>query len=851
MRVGGRSTLFLLLLLPALAIAQAGGVSIRGTVLGPRGNPLVGVVVTLRADPPRQTVVQTITNQTGQYVFRRVEPGAVHLATAPDGFAPQTLALLVGPISAAGPTIRLRLATTHQQVTVQADAARVDTQAADNRNAIDMSQSALQNLPVFDQDYIATLSRFLDSGDLGNGGVSLVVNGVEAKSIPVSASAIQSVKISNDPYSAAFMRPGRGRIDVFLKPGQPHYHGEFNLTYRDSYFNARNAFAPTRAPEQRQILEGSLTGPIAHSRVNTFLISGHYSTRDTEAVIVAQEPSGPVNFSVSTPSTDSRVSVSAEHLANADNDITLRYSYHGSRDSNSGIGGFTLPEAAVLATDREHQLWYTQRTIFSPNWLNLLQIRLGHEIQPTISVNPAAQIVVQGAFTSGGAQVNELETENHITGGDRLTWTHGRHTLLLGIDLGDWSSHGFTNLDNFGGTFFFTNLASYLQGRPYLYTQQAGNGRAIMLYKRLGFYAQDEIQLTPQFTITAGLRHDQQAYFPDRDNLAPRLSFAYAFGKRSRTVVRGGVGVFYDRFSDNQVADLLHYGGSGLQSYLLTNPGYPIPLGPGQSLTAQPSLLETLQPGIKLPYTMQFSAALERQLGRATMTVTYIGSRRVDTFLSRDLNAPPPPGFLARPIPNLAQWRQIESAGRGTANSIQIMLRGRLTHRLAGLAQYSYGRSYNNTDGIGFFPQNQYTFGGEWGRASYDRRQHLDVEETYSAPAGFELGAALALYSGRPYSITLGQDIYNDAMTNARPAGVARNSAQAPGYADLDLDLSRNFAFRAGDGAPTLNLSLSAFNVFNRVNPGTPVGNLSSPFFGRSISADAARQLQLGMRFEF
>lgn len=841
----------LLLLVPLLTWSQGAGVIVRGRVFGPRGNPLVGVVVTLKPDSAGQPSAQVISGSDGQYRFRGVRTGTYHVQAAPAGFAPQSEPVMVGKVLVIGPSFHLRLAAAQQQVTVSASSARVSTQAADNSNAIAMNQSALQNLPVFDQDYIATLSRFLDSGDLGNGGVSLVVNGVEAKSVPVSASAIQSVKISNDPYSAAFARPGRGRIDVFLKPGEPHYHGEFNLTYRDSYFNARNAFAPTRAQEQRQILEGSLTGPIAHSRVNTFLLSGHYATRDTQAVIFAREPMGPVNFSVPTPSSDSRISISAEHAASANNDITLRYSYHGSRDANSGIGGFVLPQAATRSTDVEHQLWYTQRTTFSPTWLNLLQIRLGHEIQPTTSLNSAPQIVVQDAFTGGGAQVDELETENHITGGDRLTWTRGRNTMLFGFDLGDWSSHGFTNLDNFGGTFFFANLAAYTQGVPYLYTRQAGNGRAIMLYKRLGFYAQDEIQVTPRLTFTAGLRHDQQSYFPDRDGMAPRLSFAYGLGRRATTVIRGGFGVFYDRFADDQVANLMHYGGSGLRSYLLTNPGYPTPLGLGQSLSAQPALLETLQPGIHLPYTMQFSGALEHQLGRATVTATYIGSRRVDSFLSRDRNAPPPPDYAARPNPALAQWREIESGGRGTANSIQVLVRGRLSRRLAGMAQYSYGQSYNNTDGIGFFPQNQYSYTGEWGRASYDRRQRLDVEETYSAPAGFELGAALALYSGRPYSITLGQDIYHDAMTNARPAGVPRNSAQAPGYADVDLDLSRDFPLRAGEGAPALNLSLSAFNVFNRVNRGVPIGNLSSPFFGQAISADSPRQLQLGLRFEF
>src|SRR5438309_2311325 len=76
----------------------------------------------------------------------------------------------------------------------------------------------LEQLPVLDQDYISTFSMFLDSGSTGTGGVSLVVDGMEASRLGVSPSAIQQVKINNDPYAAEYFRPGRGRIEVITKP---------------------------------------------------------------------------------------------------------------------------------------------------------------------------------------------------------------------------------------------------------------------------------------------------------------------------------------------------------------------------------------------------------------------------------------------------------------------------------------------------------------------------------------------------------------------------------------------------------------------------------------------------------
>ena len=59
-----------------------------------------------------------------------------------------------------------------------------------NLNAVSMNQQTLENLPVFDQDYVATMSRFLDAGAIGTGGVTVVVDGLESTRVPVSASAI-------------------------------------------------------------------------------------------------------------------------------------------------------------------------------------------------------------------------------------------------------------------------------------------------------------------------------------------------------------------------------------------------------------------------------------------------------------------------------------------------------------------------------------------------------------------------------------------------------------------------------------------------------------------------------------
>jgi hypothetical protein len=73
------------------------------------------------------------------------------------------------------------------------------------------------------------------------------------------------------------------------------------------------------------------------------------------------------------------------------------------------------------------------------------------------------------------------------------------------------------------------------------------------------------------------------------------------------------------------------------------------------------------------------------------------------------------------------------------------------------------------------------------------------------------------------------------------------------GYADLDLRGSRDFFFVRSkkDKGPTATLALDAFNVLNHVNYSGDVGILTSPFFGKPVSALPTRRLQASLRFRF
>ncbi len=288
-----------------------GALSIRGYVVEATGASVPGVTIEIQT-PAGTAVKQTQSDRTGNFSLLGLS-GGDYLLKVPafSGFAPRTMPVHLSA-SMSGLKVSLALAAVSQEITVDTDPT-ISTESSDNRDTIAVGGDELRKLPVFDQDYIGALSAFLDASSIGSGGVTLIVDGVEMKSVGVSTSAIQEVRINNDPYSAEFTRPGRGRIEITTKPGTQEYHGEANFLYRDAVFNARNYFAVTRPPETRRLFDGHLTGPVGHGGHTNFIASGTYGQRNTAATVDAIGLSGAINENVFAPQMNSQAALRVTH----------------------------------------------------------------------------------------------------------------------------------------------------------------------------------------------------------------------------------------------------------------------------------------------------------------------------------------------------------------------------------------------------------------------------------------------------------------------------------------------------------------------------------------------------------
>jgi len=786
------------------------------------------------------------TGAAGEFVFENVSPGDYVLRCTVTGFEPVALRVRVGRREPRPLQVRLRLAAVKSEVSVSERDRTVALDADRNADAISVERTMLDNLPVLDNNYLSTLARFLDPGTPGGSGATIVVDGMEMRNAGVTASAIQEIRINNNPYTVEYPRWSRRRIEVITKSSADAYHGTLNLLMRDYRTNARDALAALRPREQRRILEGSLFGPVGRSKKTSFLLSAAREEEDLVSVVYAQGPRGAITDNVPSPQRNSVASLRISRQQNDKQAMFWQYNFQDRWQNNQGVGGTVLAEAGTQSRFREDEFIVNHRGLVTAKLLSQFRILIGRFWTPVRSNVDAPRAVVTDAFTGGGAQADRLTTEFHTSITWLLTQTAGRHTMKYGFNIPDWSRRGLSDRSNQTGTVWFATLADFAANRPFASAVQRGDPRTVFIEKNIGGFFQDEWQARPGLSVAAGVRYDWQGVFGDQNNAAPRLAVAWAPGKSRKTVVRTGAGFFFDRSGPGPVWDILRYDGIRLRRYVVSGP---VPHDPA----ALPASVHRLDRGVELPNTMQFSAGIERQVAKkTTFSASYVGTRGVQQLRSRDGNAPLPPTFAGRPDGRINVLRLIESAGRVEGNALELNLRGDLGKRVNGMVQYVFGRTMTDTGGVNWFPASSFSPAGEWGRADTDRRHQFNFLGTASPHRWASFGLSASLLSGIPFNVTTGGDGNRDGLALDRPAGIARNTGRGPGTAVVDLRWYREFkSQRKKEGAPSVTLSVDAFNLLNRVNYAGFVGALSSPFFGRAVSTMPARRLQFGIRLQF
>jgi hypothetical protein len=204
----------------------------------------------------------------------------------------------------------------------------------------------------------------------------------------------------------------------------------------------------------------------------------------------------------------------------------------------------------------------------------------------------------------------------------------------------------------------------------------------------------------------------------------------------------------------------------------------------------------------------------------------------------------------------------------------------RLRSRISLNGYYVLGSARGNSSGAASFPSNPLDLSVDYGRTSSDIHHRFAMFTQLDLP-GVLLVPFVTASSGQPFDITVGRDLNGDSIFNDRPAFatdptaptavltrfgafdsaptpgqpiIPRNFGSGPSQVSVNLRVTRPFAVGEHD---TFRVDVVVSNLLNHVNAGLPVGNLSSPLFGRStglsntLSTRANRQVHLQLQFLF
>ncbi|HTZ75328.1 MAG TPA: carboxypeptidase regulatory-like domain-containing protein [Candidatus Aquilonibacter sp.] len=787
---------FALFLVAGVIQAQSGTGTLRGTVTDPSGAAVVGATVTATSSSGQATTVTS--NATGAYEFRGLAAGQYQVTTNAAGFQQfQNPAVTVAAGAAKTLDIPLAIEIEQQQVQVNAESQSLSVAPENNASAIVLSGSDLDALPD-DPDELQADLQALAGPSLGPNGGQMYIDGFTAGELPPK-SQIREIRINSNPFSAEYDSLGYGRIEIFTKAGGGQTHGSFFVMGNSKGLNTADPYALGAVPGYDTVQYNGNIGGSLGKNTSYFITAQQRRINDaelgdlyTQSTATAQES----GLAISNPRIRTQISPQIAFNPSKNNTLTIRYQYSRDHEENDGVSEFVAPTEAYNTTSYENSIQISDTQVYGANLVMDTRFQFNGEHSNQTPLSTAVNIDVPGYVNLGGypSGFNSTTTQNYELQ-NYFTFTHGNHTLNFGVRWRDSQSDG-TETAGSNGAFSFQNYTTFQQAElylneypgepvptadlPYQFTQTIApnGGFASLNMFDAGAFIQDDYKWRPNITISTGLRFESQTDIPDHRDWAPREAIAWGIGKTKTGspafVLRGGWGMFYNRFSTGNLLMLQRYNGIKQVSYLVTDPtvlAESFPSAPSQ-LTTAPGLTPTLYqlgPNFHTPYTMEAAASIEHQLTRnTTVTVNYLNGRGVKQLYTTDINAP---SFASdfnltdpadRPNGILENVNQYTSGGIFKQNVLSTSFSVRATNRLTLNGYYSLTYANATANQVMFWQDPSL----DYGRATFATRDRVFVGGTLNLPYGFTLSPFVTANSGAPYNVTgsndwTGNNLYN------------------------------------------------------------------------------------------
>ncbi len=499
---------------------------------------------------------------------------------------------------------------------------------------------------------------------------------------------------------------------------------------------------------------------------------------------------------------------------------------------------------------------------------------------------------MNGGINSGfylGKNVANSQCQLNLT--NTVSYTLGSHQLKFG---GDWRHVATRNNPRAYDLFvYFVGTFGASFGQTVQTTVGAQQDISVYI-DNLSLFAQDTWKISPKLTLTYGTRWELNpapsgskplySYIPASNprqitlaqpgsplyetqfrNFAPRIGAAYQI--TPHTTLRGGFGLFYDMGSG-----LMAQAAAGFPYFRQRNilQGTPFPVPPDTAapieftLKAPIASIYAAAPGLSLPVTYQWNAALEHLLNRAnSVSVAYVGAAGRNLLRQN---------FYPNPTDEIVYAYLLNNAAFSDFHSLQVQYQRALSRGVQALVSYTFAKSLDNASNESdahliapiIDPRN------DRGPSDFDIRQALSAAVSANLPGrwlkGWGLDGVYVLRTATPVDVTYSLDngfgvyAFRPDLVASQPVYLAdpnvgggkrfnfdafeipleypgrqgtlgRNALRGFGLSQVNFTFRRDFKIYE---ALKLEFRSELFNALNAPSFGDPSGALQSPQFGYS-----------------
>jgi len=784
------------------------GQDVRGAACGLKGTVFIGdpgsesYIANARVLVSGPVMAITETDQDGKYTFDNVPPGAYTVEANFETLKAE-LSIKLEPNQLVELPIQLTLAQIKQSVTVTAtESTSVSPNPADTinektvndaPNVNEQFQGLLPLVPgvVRGPDGLVNLkgTRSTQSGALVNSAnVTDPATGSPAISLPIDV--VSSVKVISDPYDPEYGKLTGAVSNVETKTGDfDGYHFSIqNVLPRPRVRDGSFVGVESATPRM------TFTGPLIKDRV---AVTESFEYRFIRTPVNSLPPlQRDMKLEGFNWYSQYDLTISPKQTA------TVSIAVYPQKLDYLGLNTFTPQPSTGDFHQRGYQIYGQDHYLLGPD--NVLTSQLSfkrYDVDVTAQNNDPFQLLVD---TTQGGFFNRQSRRS-----TRFDWQEiyqmapkqflGSHQVKLGLEYAHSSYSGretFLPAELIGTDNLPIERLTFTQPTSFNTDQN-----------EITWFVGDQWSLSHRVTLDLGLRFDSDTV-TSSTHAAPRLGFVLALTNDGKTLLKGGIGIFYDR------VPLIYPVFDEMPDRTVTL------LGPNGQALGSTAYTNRIGGELQNPRSTAWNVALERQVSEHfTLRLAY-----EQRNTARDFVVSPSAGYGTGSI-------TLSNAGTDSYREFQITGRYRLPRMMLD-ASYIHSRAYGDLNDpqlfFGNYPQ-AVIQPDALGRLSFDAPNRVLLHADIEGPWKLTIVPVFDIHTGFPYSV---ENEYRQYIG-------ARNVERFPRFSSLDLQISRPISLPFGERHIQARIGGGVFNLFGRFNPRDVQNDIASTNFGKFYNSPA------------